>query len=290
MNGLVRKSFIPDSVQHEYRELCRMREQYRKNITRYSDRIVKVLERNNIKLRSVSSNIRTKTCQSIIAAIVSGVTQEDQLIELVCGRLKSKTEEIRKAIRGTITQSEKELIQMINEDRLHCEKQVLKIEEKLAKLDMEHYKFDLELLDQISGIGKISAQQIIAEIGTDMSKFERADQLTSWAGLAPGNNESAGKTKNTSTKKGNKHLRTTMVTIAWGAVRTKKSYWSFLYAYLKRKMPSTKAIIVIARKMLKLVFKTLVEKSTYVEGGKTLFDYHQNNRHAIVLNQKKIAV
>ena len=121
-----------------------------------------------------------------------------------------------------------------------------------------------------------------------MDKFETADQLTSWAGLAPGNNESAGKKKSTSTKKGNKYLRTAMVTAAWAAARSKNTYWFFLFSYLKRKMSAKKAIIAIARRMLKVVFKVLKEKIHYVEGGKELFDHYQHVRLAKQVDKSTI--
>ena len=250
--------------------------------------MVKILERSNIKLRSVSSSIRTKTCQLIIDSILDGITDPAQLSTLCLGKLKNKKEAIEKAVKGTISEGDQIILRLLQEDRDHAQKQLDSVNEKILEMEQAHYTLEVKLLDEISGIGQLTAQQIIAEIGTDMDKFETADQLTSWAGLAPGNNESAGKKKSTSTKKGNKYLRTAMVTAAWAAARSKKTYWFFLFSYLKRKMSAKKAIIAIARRMLKVVFKVLKEKIHYVEGGKELFDHYQHVRLAKQVDKSTI--
>lgn len=288
INGLVRKSFVPDGVHYSFREYCRIRDNYRKRITQLNNRMVKILERSNIKLRSVSSSIRTKTCQLIIGSILNGITDPAQLSALCLGKLKNKKEEIEKAVKGTISEGDQIILRLLQEDRDHAQKQLDSVNEKILEMEQAHYTLEVKLLDEISGIGQLTAQQIIAEIGTDMDKFETADQLTSWAGLAPGNNESAGKKKSTSTKKGNKYLRTAMVTAAWAAARSKKTYWFFLFSYLKRKMSAKKAIIAIARRMLKVVFKVLKEKIHYVEGGKELFDHYQHARLAKQVDKSTI--
>ena len=271
LNGLVRGSFVPDDVQKELRECCRMRETYKNQETQSTNRIVKILERANIKLRSVSQSIRTKTCRSIIEAIISGESDVKQLSVLAQGSLKKKKEELEKAVEGFLNETDKEELIMLREDINHYKKQKEKLEEKINRLQKAHYEEEVRLLERISGIGEQSAQEILSEMGKDMSKFATGDHLTSWAGLSPGNSESAGKRRNISTRKGNKHLRTTMVTVAWGAVRTKKSYWSYLYGYYKSKMPAKKAIIAIARKMLKMIYTVLIERKEYNEGGEALY-------------------
>lgn len=278
INVLVRKSFVPDGVHYSFREYCRIRDNYRKRITQLNNRMVKILERSNIKLQSVSSSVRTKTCQLIIKSILNGITDPARLSALCLGKLKNKKEEIEKAGKGTITDEDQIILRLLQVDRSHAQKQIDSVNERILEMEQTHYTIEVKLLDEISGIGQLTAQQIIAEIGTDMSKFETADQLNSWAGLAPDNNESAGKKKSTSTKKGSKYLRTAMVTAAWATARSKKTYWFFLFSYLKRKMSAKKAIIAIARRMLTVVFKVLKEKVQYVEGGKALFDHYQHLR------------
>ena len=278
INVLVRKSFVPDGVHYSFREYCRIRDNYRKRITQLNNRMVKILERSNIKLQSVSSSVRTKTCQLIIKSILNGITDPARLSALCLGKLKNKKEEIEKAGKGTITDEDQIILRLLQVDRSHAQKQIDSVNERILEMEQTHYTIEVKLLDEISGIGQLTAQQIIAEIGTDMSKFETADQLNSWAGLAPDNNENAGKKKSTSTKKGNKYLRTAMVTAAWATARSKKTYWFFLFSYLKRKMSAKKAIIAIARRMLTVVFKVLKEKVQYVEGGKALFDHYQHLR------------
>lgn len=285
MNGLVRQSLIPDMIQFELREHCRNRDKYRRLVTQSNNRIVRILERANIKIRSVASSIRTKSCQTIIRAIISGEKDPDKLANLCQGKLIPKKEQMREAVQGRLTKADREQLQMLQEDIQHFEKQLNRIEANIEHIEQEHFTEQVVLLEKVSGIGKMCCQQIIGEIGTDMTKFQNADHLTSWGGLSPGNNESAGKRKKVSTKRGNKHLRTAMVTVAWAAVRTKHSYWSYQYAYLKSKMPAKKAIVAIARKMLKLIFKILKDKIVYVEGGHKLYLEIQHKRQLARLHK-----
>jgi transposase len=288
INRLVRKSFIPESEQHQIRELSRMIEKYNYDETMATNRIVKILERANIKLKSVATRIKGKTCQLIIQAIIGGETDCEKLADLAKGSLRTKKEEIKKAVVGRLTEADKLNLSIYNDDIKHYQLQKQKLEKHLANSLTTEYEKCIEILDSISGIGAVLGRVIIAEIGIDMSKFENADHLTSWAGLAPGNNESAGKIKNSSTKKGNKSLRTAMITAAWGAVQTKNSFWSYQFAFMKSRMPKKKAITAIARKLLKLAYNLLCKKEKYDEGGKVLFDkILQNKRN---LNKKQVAV
>ena len=133
----------------------------------------------------------------------------------------------------------------------------------------------------ISGIGELSAQVIISEIGDNMGYFPTADHLTSWAGLAPGNNESAGKRKDTRVKKGNKYLRVALIAVAWAAVRMKDSYWKALYGQLRKRMNAQKAIVAVARRLLKVIYKVIKQKETYQEKGIAHFLDLQQQRFAM---------
>ncbi len=271
LNGLIRPSLIPDDTQHQLREYCRSRVHYTHQKSQALNRIVRILERSNIKIRSVVSNIRIKSSLTIIRLLASGETDIEKIAACCKGRLKQKIPAMKQALKGRLSEADRSMLTLLLADMDHFEKQISILEQKIEKIISQHYSQAEELLENISGIGKASAQNIISEIGDNMDKFPTADHLTSWTGLAPGNHESAGKRKNVSTKKGNKYLRTVMVAVAWGAVRTKNSYWRCLFEQLKKRMKPQKAIIVIARRLLKVVYRTLKNRLVYREGGTELF-------------------
>jgi len=282
LNGLVRPSLIPENTQHELREYCRSRLRYTHQRSKSLNRIVRILERSNIKIRSVVSNIHTKSSMEIIRLLASGETDIERIAACCRGRLRKKIPAMKRALQGRLTDADRSMLTMLLGDIAHFDNNLAQLEERIEKIVSVHYTEAEGLLENISGIGKQSAQNIISEIGTDMERFPTADHLTSWTGLAPGNHESAGKRKNVSTKKGNKYLRTVLVTVARGAVRTKNSYWRCLFEHLKKRMKPNKAIIAIARRLLKVVYNTLKNSLVYQEGGVELFLKVQieNRRHA----------
>jgi len=271
LNGLVRPSLIPENTQHELREYCRSRLRYTHQRSKSLNRIVRILERSNIKIRSVVSNIHTKSSMEIIRLLASGETDIERIAACCRGRLRKKIPAMKRALQGRLTDADRSMLTMLLGDIAHFDNNLAQLEERIEKIVSVHYTEAEGLLENISGIGKQSAQNIISEIGTDMERFPTADHLTSWTGLAPGNHESAGKRKNVSTKKGNKYLRTVLVTVARGAVRTKNSYWRCLFEHLKKRMKPNKAIIAIARRLLKVVYNTLKNSLVYQEGGVELF-------------------
>lgn len=284
INNMVKRSVVPSSEQHELREYCRLREKYEQQMTQCYNRTVKILERGNYKLRSVSSSIRTKSCQLIISSIIEGQRNPKVLAQLCKGRLRNKIQQMELALEGKLTGSDLSILKLIKGDIKHFENQLEELESSILKLIDKHYKADYELLKKISGVGVRTSQSILSEAGNDMSKYPNGDHLTAWSGLAPGNNESAGKRKNSTARKGNKHLKTTMIRVAWSAVRTKDSYWGCKYAKLKKRMKAQKAIVAIARRMLKLIYKIILEQTEYIEGGSALFI--QQQRRSIEYKQR----
>ncbi len=279
LNGLVRPSFVPERTQQQLREYCRMRTRYTNQRTQALNRIVRMLEQHNIKIRSVVSNVRTKSSMNIIRLLSQGETDIEKFIACCKGRLKKKIPRMIKALQGCLNDADRQVIKFLLGDIDHLDENLKALQENIQKIVEEHYQLSTELLTNISGIGSPSAQTIISEIGDDMNKFPSADHLTSWCGLAPGNHESAGKRKNTATKKGNKYLRSVLIAVAWGAVRTKNSYWRSLYYHLIKRMKPQKAITAIARRLLKVVYTTIKQQSTYQEkGSKWFFELQVRNR------------
>lgn len=267
LNGLAKGSFVPCQRQRELRELCRSRLHYTQHRSKIINRIVKVLEVGNIKIRSVASSINTKSCMEMIRLLAEGEKDITKLKECCKGRLRKKMDQMGDALQGTLSEHDCWQLQCLLKDIDHADKQINDLENYIIKIIEKDYQQVVECLDSITGVGMGSAQVIVSEIGDDMSHFPTSDHLTSWCGLSPGNNESAGKRRNTSVKKGNKYLRIALVAVAWAAVKTKNSYWRCLFEQLRKRMKSQKAIIAVARRLLKVVFKIIKERKSYIEKG-----------------------
>jgi len=281
--GLARQSFVPGPTQQGLRDLCRSRLFYKQGQTRIKSRMIKILERSNIKIRSVVSDISTKSAIEIIRLLAAGNTDIDRLAACCRGRLKAKKEQMKQALVGTLSKDNRMMLHMLMADLDHYQNQVDQLEKQINNLTDQHYKDVAIRLRSITGIGEHCAHIILSEIGDNMDLFPTADNLTSWCGLAPGNNESAGKRRGTAVKKGNKYLRIAMITVAWGAVRTKDSYWKALFEKLRKRMKAQKAIVVVARRLLIVIYKTIKKETLYVEKGFNHFlDIQEKN-----LNRQK---
>lgn len=280
VNGLVRNSFVVSEDQRAFRDLCRMRTKYRNHITQSQNRIVKNLERRNIKLRSVVSNMDTVSAMEIVAAIATGETDIEKLVSLCRTKLKKKKQEMRKALVGVITPHDRRMLQSLLDDIAHYRKQIKNTEEQIKAHTEKINEELINNLREVKGIGQQSTQIILAEIGDNVKPFASPDKLAAWVGVAPGNKESAGKSYYSGTRKGNVYLRTIMIQVAWAAVRTKNSYWRAQYYHLTRRMPMKKAIVVIARKLVRLIYKIINGTKTYVEYGADYFIQHLQERIA----------
>lgn len=271
VNSTAKHSFIVDADQRTFRELCRQRTRYGQSITQARNRIAKLLERNNIKLRSVVSNMHTKTGNDIVAALADGETNLDRLVNLCRGRLIKKKEEMRKALHGVLTADDRFLLKRLLLDIEHFTGQIIEIEKQLKHHTEKVSDELIKNLQEVKGIGTQNTEVILAEIGDNVKPFPTPDHLVAWSGLAPGNNQTADHAKPTSLRKGNKHLRSALIAAAWGAVRTKNSYWRALFTHLSKKMHHNKAIVIVARKLLKVVYKIIKGTYTYTEYGADYF-------------------
>jgi transposase len=278
VNGLVRNSFVVSEEQRAFRDLCRMRTRYRNHITQSTNRIVKNLERRNIKLRSVVSNMQTKSAMDIVAAIAHGVTDMEELLKLCRTKLKKKKEEMRKALQGIITPHDRMMLQQLLDDIAHYQKQIDSIDAQIKQHTSKVNEQLIANLQQIRGIGQQSTEIILAEIGSNVDAFANEDKLAAWTGLAPGNKESAGKTYYAGRRDGNVYLRTALIQVAWAAVRCKNSYWSAQYYHLRRRLHRNKAIVVIARKLVRIIYKVIKGTKTYTEYGADYFIQHLQER------------
>ena len=209
-HGLVQPSFIPPQTQRDLRELTRERTNFVRQRATLVNRVQKVLEGANIKLGTVATNIMGVSGKAMLGAIAGGEDNAETLASLAQGRLRAKREELEQALQGRVREHHRFLltellcqIDSLDDTIQHFDEQI--------RICCEADQEVIELLDTIPGVGREGAEMLVAEIGTDMSRFPSAGHLAAWAGLAPGNNESAGKRRSGKTRKGDPWLRTRLV-------------------------------------------------------------------------------
>jgi transposase len=264
--GLLKASFIPNRKIRELKDLVRYKTKLTNQISSEKNRFIKILEDANIKLSSVLSDIFCVTGRKIIAEIVVGDYDPDKLLYHVHGRVKKDRSEIREAITGYVTDHHRFMMQTILES-------IEKIEGTIAKLDAQiadqtrEYGLEIELLETIPGVGYDGAIGILSEIGVDMTVFPDEKHIAKWAGMCPGNNETAGKKKSSRISYGNAYIRALLVQLAWAASRTKRTYLSNKYKSLVGRMGKKKAIIAVGHKILIAAYFIIKDKVAYNELG-----------------------
>ena len=278
-HGLLRGSYIPNRFQRELRELVRYRKSLVQERAREANRIQKVLEGANIKLGSVASDVLGKSGRAMLEAIVAGQTDPKALASLAKGQLKSKTDELQKALKGLLGSHQKTLLSLQLEHITFLDRQIERASEEI-KERMRPFEESVQALDAIPGLGVRAAEQILAELGTDMSRFPTAAHCASWAGICPGNNESAGKRKTGRTRKGNPALRSALVEAAHSAVRTRGTYLSVQYHRIAARRGGKRAIVAVAHTILVIIYHMLKNGTAYRDLGANHFD--KVNEQAVV--------
>jgi transposase len=270
-HGLIRASYIPDRNQRELRELVRYRRSIIQERARQQNRIQKVLEGANIKLGSVVSQIKGVSSMEMLRAIADGEDDPVKLASLARRTLKKKKEELELALRGYISSHQRMMLKTIITHIDFLTDQIEKLDNEIEER-MSSYQEDVERLDSIPGVATRMAQQILAEIGTDIkSQFPSAAHMCSWAGLVPGQNESAGKRKSSKTKKGNKYLKSALQEAAH-SVRGSKNYLGALYRRTAARKGTKRAAVVVSHAILRICYYLLIRKEMYVDLGEDYFD------------------
>jgi len=269
--GLLRPSFVPPLPLRELRDLTRHRAKLVKDKTAVANRIQKVLEDANIKLASVASDVLGVSGRQMLNAIVDGEGRPEVLAEMARKRLREKIPELRLALQGRVTPHHRFMLKTLLEHLAFLEAQIARIDERVEAA-MRPFAQELELVDTIPGVDQRNAENLLAEIGTDMTQFPSADALASWAGICPGNNESAGKRKSGKTPKGNRWLRRTLTETAWAAAHTKNTYLSAKYQRLVRRRGKKRAIIAVAHDVLRAAYYVLTRRTSYNDLGSDYFD------------------
>lgn len=270
-HGLLKASFIPDRNQRELRELVRYRRSIIEERARQHNRIQKVLEGANIKLGSVVSDIMGVSSKDMLRAIANGEDDPEKLANFARRTMKRKKEELELALKGYVNPHQRLMLKTILTHIDFLSEQIEMLDQEIARR-VSSYQDDIERLDSIPGIATRMAEQILAEIGTDVgNQFPTAAHLCSWAALVPGHNESAGKRKSSRSKKGNKYLRSAL-TEAAQSVRGSKNYLGALYRRTAGRKGKKKAAIVVAHAMLRIAYYLLTRKEMYVDLGEDYFD------------------
>jgi transposase len=270
-HGLLRASFIPPVAQRELRDLTRYRSTFSHERVTLINRVQKLLEDANIKLAAVAADIMGVSGRAILAALLAGHADPQALAELAKGRLRSTRDQLASALEGRVKQHHRFVL-------MELLSQIDSLDETIAHFDERIQAicgpFDeaVGLLDTIPGVARRTAEMIVAEIGIDMGHFPSADHLASWAGVAPGNHESAGKRTSGKTRKGNRFLRTTLVQAAHAAARTKGTYLSAQYRRLAARRGKKRAILAVAHSILVMAYYMIQRQEPYCEAGADFFD------------------
>lgn len=278
-HGLVRGSYIPDRAQRELKELVRYRRGLIQQRADVVNRIQKVLEGGNIKLSAVATDVVGVSGRSMLEAMVKGIDDPKALAAMAKGRMRNRQADLEKALQGLVGPHQRMLLDSQLRHLTFLDEEIDRLDPEVAER-MRPFEEDMERMDGIHGVGRRAAEEVLAEIGVDMSRFPTAAHLASWVRLCPGNNESAGKRKSGSTGHGNPWLRSILVQVAWAAARTRGTYLSALYHRLAARRGSKRAIIAVAHAILTIVYSLLRNKSTYRDLGEKYFD--ELNRKSVI--------
>ena len=270
-HGLLKASFVPDRPQRELRDLTRHRVQLTGEHTRTSNRIQKILEDANIKLASVASDVLGTSGRQMIQALLAGNQEPSQMADLARGRMRSKKESLTEALEGHVTEHHRFMLRTLWEHLLFIEKTIATMDARIEE-QMRPFEAEIQRLDGITGVDRVVAQALIAEVGVDMSRFATDDHLASWAGICPGNHQSAGKRKSGSTPKANRWLKRALGQAAWAASHSKNTYLSSQFRQIAKRRGKKRATIAVAHTILTAAYHVLRKGVEYHELGADYFD------------------
>jgi transposase len=272
-HGLVRPSFIPPREQRDLRDLTRYRVSFVRERATLVNRVQKLLESTNLKLSSVLSNVLGVTGRAILTALLAGETDPHTLADLARGQLRKKHPQLEEALQGRLRPHQSfvlaELLTQIDgldETIAHFDAQI-----QAACAVVSEEAAVVALLDTIPGVALTTAQVLVAEIGTDMRRFPSAAALSAWVGLAPGNNESAGKQRSGRTRKGNTWLRAVLVQAAQAAAHMKQTALAARYRRIAARRGAKKAVIALAHAILVIAYHIIARREPYQELGEDYF-------------------
>jgi len=277
-HGLIRSSFVPPAPIQALRDLTRTRRQLVHEIARHVLRIQKTLEDANLKLTQVMSDIVGVSGRAILNALVAGETDPDRLVDLTRGRLKASRTDLLDALHGRVTDHHRFMIKLHLSQIDALETAVATIEARIGDA-LGPFRAAVSLLTTMPGLSETTARVLIAEIGTDMTRFPSVGHLISWAGLCPRLDESAGKRRSTRTRQTTPWLKPTLINAAWAATHKKDSYLRAQFLRIKSRRGAKKAILAVASSMLTAVYFMLRDGVDYHDLGSQYFD--QRDKHQL---------
>jgi transposase len=275
--GLLEPSFVPPSGQRELRDLTRQRTQLVGDRARVVNRVQKVLESANIKIAGLISDLTGASGRKILQALAEGRLGAAEMAELVNQRMEAKKPALRQALVGRMKDHHRFLLRQLLEQMQHLDGQIdtygQRIEQVMSPLERDLVK----KLDLVPGLDQRTAECVLAEIGTNMGQFPSAEHLASWAGLCPGNNQSGGKRRNSHIRRANRWLKTALTQAAWGASRTRRSYFSEQFRRLSKRRGRKRALIAVAHSLLGVSYELIkAPEKAYADLGADYLDRLQD--------------
>jgi len=263
--GLLNGSFIPEKSIREFRHLNRYRKNIIRDITSQKNRIEKFLQSSGFRLSSFVSDIFGASGRNIIHYLMEhGQIDKTALNTCLKTKTRNRIDEILMSVNGTLSEHQRMFLELLMNHYDSLKEHLSEIEEALEK-DMKPFATQVQQLSSIYGISTTASCAIIAEIGTDMTPFKTAEHICSWAGLCPGNHESAGKRKSTSITKGNPYIKSMLCEISWVIAGKRNTYLSAWYWRIKQKKGAKKAIVALARKLLVIIYTMLKQETMFDE-------------------------
>lgn len=269
-HGLLRGSFIPPIEQRDLRDLVRHRSNFIRERVNLVNRVQKVLEAANIKLASVASDVMGVSAKAMLAAIVEGNSTAELMAQLAKGTMREKRELLVQALSGQVRPHQRFILAQLLAQIDSIDQTVQLFDQQIEEY-CHPFEQAVELVDTIPGIARRTAEMIVAEIGTHMSRFPSAEHLAAWAGLAPGNYESGGKKLSTGTRKGNRVLRTALVQAAHALTRT-KTYLAAQFRRISARRGKKRAAVAVAHSILVIAYHLISRQETYKDLGADYFD------------------
>ena len=277
-HGLVRPSFVPPRPIRQLRDLTRYRKAVIEERGREIQRLHKVLEDAGVKLSSVASSVLTVSERAMLDALVAGERDATVLAGLAKGRMRNKIPQLRDALAGRFSEHHALIVAEMLARVDQADITIMRLSERIEDV-ISPFARQVELLCTIPGVDRRTAEVIIAEIGVDMSRFPDAGHLASWAGMCPGNNESAGKHHAGTTRKGSKWLRKALVEAAHAAARSKNTYLSAHYARIRGRRGSRKAAVAVGHSILVIAYHLLDRDEPYSDLGADYFLRRDSRAH-----------
>jgi transposase len=265
-HGLLHASFVPPPPIRELRDLTRQRAQLVAEKATAANRLQKVLEDANLKLASVATDVLGVSGRDMLEAIIAGEDDAEQLADKARKRLRKKIPELQTALQGRVTAHHRFQLRLLLDHVAHLEALIGRLGGRIEEV-MAPFAEAAERLTTIPGVEQRAAEVIVAEMGTNMDQFPTAEHLASWAGMCPGNNESAGKRKSGKTTKGSRWLRQVLTQAAWAASHTKDTYLAAQYRRLAARRGKKRALVALGHTLLVIVYHVLKHGTTYQELG-----------------------